>query len=40
MVIPPEYGGLKFTRYEENNIIISDYTIHNIIPPQLNNMYA
>ena len=38
MVIPPEEGGLKEARYSENNSIISDSTIRNILPPQLNKM--
>ena len=38
MVSPPEEGGLKEARDEENNIIISDSTLQNIISPQLKNM--
>ena len=38
MVSPPEEGGIKETRYADNNIIISDSTLRNIISPQLNNM--
>ena len=38
MVSPPEEGVLKDTRDEENNIIISDSTKQNILPPQLKNM--
>ena len=26
-------GGLKEARYEENNIVISDSTLHSILPP-------
>ena len=38
MAIPPEEGVLKEAREEEDNIIISDSTLRNILPPQLNNM--
>ena len=38
MVIPPEEDGLNEARYSDNNIIISDSTLCNILPPQLNNM--
>ena len=38
MVIPPEEGGLKEERDEYKNIIISYSTLHNILPPQRNNM--
>ena len=31
-------GGLKEARDEDNNIIISDSTLLNILPPQLKNM--
>ena len=37
MVIPPEEGGFKEARDADNNIIISDSTLNNILPPQLNN---
>ena len=37
---PPEQGGLKKVRYEENNIIISGSTLRNILPPQLKNSTA
>ena len=40
MVSPPEEGGLKEARCAENNIIISDYTLCNILPTQLNNKSA
>ena len=36
MVSPPGEGGLKESIYAENNIIISDSTLRNILPPQLN----
>ena len=38
MVSPPEEVGLKEARDEDNNIIISDSTLSNILPPQLKNM--
>ena len=38
MVIQPEIGGLKVSRNEVDNIIISDWTLFNILPPQLNTM--
>ena len=33
--IPPEKGGLKEARDQDNSIIISDSTLWNILPPQL-----
>ena len=38
IVGPPEEGGLKKAVDSDNNIIISDYTLQSIIPPQLKNM--
>ena len=38
LVSPPEEGGPKEAKYDDNNIIISDSTLQNILPPQLNNM--
>ena len=38
MASPLEEGGLKDERDAENNIIISDSTLHNILTPQLKNM--
>ena len=32
-------GGLKEARYEENNIIIIDSTLHSIFPPQFKNVF-
>ena len=29
-------GGLKEARYEDDNIIISDSTLHSLLPPQFN----
>ena len=40
MGISPEEGGLKDARYVEYNIIISDSTLRNVLPPKLNNMTA
>ena len=40
MASPLEKGGLKEARYADNNIIISDFTIHNIQPPQLKKISA
>ena len=30
-----KYGGLKEARYEDDNIIIIDYTLSSLLPPQL-----
>ena len=38
MLSPQEEGGLKYSRYADNNIIISDSTLRHILPPQLKNM--
>ena len=35
LVSPPEEGGPKEAKYDDNNIIISDSTLRNILPPQL-----
>ena len=40
LVRDPNDGGLKYSRYEENNIIISDYTLCSLLPPQLEKNYA
>ena len=40
MVSPPEKGILKYSRYKQNNIIVSDSALHTILPPQLKKMYA
>ena len=40
IVINPEEGGLKEAGYADNNIIIRDYTLRSILPPQLNKMYV
>ena len=31
-------GGLKDDKYEEKNIIISDYTLRSLLPPKLKQM--
>ena len=33
-----KYGGLKEARYEDDNIIIIDYTLSSLLPPQLKKM--
>ena len=33
-------GGLKYSRYEDGNIIISDSTLRSLLPPQFKKMYA
>ena len=38
MVSPPKEGGLKEAIYADNNNIISDSTLHNILPHQLKKM--
>ena len=38
LVSNPNYGGLKYTRDEDYNIIISDYTLCSLLPPQLKNV--
>ena len=40
LVIDPNYGGLKDARDEDDNIIISDSTLHSLLPPQLKQMSA
>ena len=32
LVSDPNYGGLKDSRDEDGNIIISDYTLHSLMP--------
>ena len=34
-VSDPNDGGLKYARYEDVNIIISDSTLRSLLPPQL-----
>ena len=40
MVSPPKYGGLKMALDADNNITISDYTLHYNIPLQLKKISA
>ena len=40
MASPPKEGGLKESRYVDNNRIISDLTLLSIMPSQFKNMYA
>ena len=40
LVSNPNDGGIKEARDEENNIIISDYTLQTLLPPQLKQMLA
>ena len=35
LIIDPNDGGLKDARYEDGNIIISEYTLRSLLPPQL-----
>ena len=39
-VIPLEEGGMKEARDTKDNIIISDSTLRNILPPQINKITA
>ena len=34
------YGGIKYSRDEDDNIIISDSTLRSLLPPQLRQMSA
>ena len=40
LVSYPNYGGLKYARDEDGKIIISDSTLHLLLPPQLKQMFA
>ena len=40
LVIDPNDGVMKDFRDEYDNIIISDYTLRSLLPPQLKQMYA
>ena len=40
LVSDPNDGGLKDARDEDDNIIISDYTLRSLLPPQLKQMFA
>ena len=33
LVSDPNYGDLKYARYEDDNIIISGYTLRSLFPP-------
>ena len=33
-------GGIKYSRYEDDNIIISDSTLRSLLPPQLKQISA
>ena len=37
LVSATKYGGLKKARDEDDNIIISDYTLCSLLPPQFKN---
>ena len=39
-VSDPNDGGLKYSRDEGDDIIISDSTLHSLFPPQLKQMSA
>ena len=40
LISDPNDGGLKYARDEYGNIIISDYTLHSMLPSQLKQMSA
>ena len=40
LVSDPNNGGLKYARDEDGMIIISDYTLRSLLPPQLKQMSA
>ena len=40
LVIDPIYGGIKDDRDEDGNIIISDSTLHSLLPPQFKKLSA
>ena len=40
LVSDPNYGGLKYSRDEDDSIIISDYTLCSLLPSQLKQMSA
>ena len=40
LVSDPNYGGLKDAMDEDDNIIISDYTVCSLLSPQLKQMSA
>ena len=40
LVSDPNDGGLKYARYEDGKIIISDSTLYSLLPPQFKKMTA
>ena len=38
LVSNTDNGGIKESIDEDNNIVISDYTLHSLLPPQLKNV--
>ena len=38
LVSDPSDGGIKDVRDKDNNIIISDYTLRSLLPPQFKNI--
>ena len=40
LVIDPNYGGLKYARDEDDNIVISDSKLRSLFPTQLKQMSA
>ena len=40
MIVTPEEVGLKGAKDEENCIIISNYTLNNILPNHINKMHS
>ena len=38
LVSDPNDGGLKYSRDKDDNIIISDFTLHWMLPPELKQM--
>ena len=40
LVSDTDGGGLKYSRYEDDNILISNYTIRSLLPPQLKQVSA
>ena len=39
LVSDPNDGGIKYARYEDGNIIISDSTLRSLFPQQFKQMY-
>ena len=38
LISATKYGGLKEARDEDDNIIISDFTLRSLLPPQFKNV--